>query len=178
MRVRLFVGLISVAALLTGIVDQSFGQVESRSFKVAVRTLRFVAEPPKGQTEVAIVFAPSDPQSKREAEEIQALLGEGLSIRGATLVPVLVPVDRLEALEGRRFAFIAGDLGEYQDAIFAATRKHGVLSIATRAECVEEGRCVMAVTTHPRVEVLVSRSASVASSIEFATAFRMLIREL
>jgi len=153
-------------------------QIEPTSFEVAVRTLRFVAEPPKGETAVAIIFAPSDPKSVMEAEDLRKLLGSGLDVGDATLVPVLVDIDRLDDLQGMRFAFLAGDLKDHQEAVFEATRTHGVLSISTRSECVESGLCVLAVKVRPRVEVIVSRAAAAASSVEFATAFRMLIKEI
>lgn len=152
--------------------------VTRRDVEVALRTLSFVQDPPEGRVELAIIHAPDDPGSMREATGMAATLEGGLRIDEMVVVPHLVPVDRLEDLAGRRFAFLAGDLGGHADAVYAATRSHRILSIAFERSCVLAARCVMAVQSRPRVEVMVSREAATESRVEFAPAFRLMIIEI
>ncbi len=113
-----------------------------------------------------------------EADELSTWLGSGLKVSDAIFVPILVPVDRLEVLSGMRFAFIAGKPSLFSEDAFDFMRSNEVLTISTRSECAEIARCVIAVQSEPRVQVIVSRAASIASSVQFSTAFRMMIREI
>jgi hypothetical protein len=44
--------------------------------------------------------------------------------------------------------------------------------------CVRSGRCVVGVSTSPRVEIVVSRAAAKAAGVSFSQAFRVMIREI
>ena len=160
-----------------GLATPCQAQADQALFDLVVKSLRFVSEPPKGQTRIAIIYDPDSEQSIGEFDYLEEHL-DRVETPGATLVPVRVRVDELEVLRDVRFAVFAGPLEDHLENIFAVTRAYGILSIAMRPACVEIGRCVMAVRTEPRNEVIVSRAASIASSVEFPTAFRMLIREL
>jgi hypothetical protein len=44
--------------------------------------------------------------------------------------------------------------------------------------CVRSDRCVVGVSTSPRVEIVVSRAAAKAAGVSFSQAFRVMIREI
>ncbi len=176
MRARLLA--LAMAALVLVAARPCPAQMTGRDVQVAVRTLGFIASPPSGAVGLAIVFDPAAPASVAESLVAQTVLGTGLRVGPATVSAVRVPVDDLARLSGLRFALLTNGLRPHFDRIFEATRRHGILSISPDFTCVRAGRCVMAVASEPRVQILVNREAARASAVEFDAAFRMMINEM
>lgn len=156
----------------------AFAQITSKDVQVAVRTIGFLRNPPNGPVDLAILFDPALPASAADARTAEATLGTGLRIGAATVRPVPVSVGELGRLGAIRFALITGGLQTHYGSIFEATRARGILSISADFACARAGRCVMAVASEPRVQILVNRQASEACAIEFAAAFRLMITEM
>lgn len=153
-------------------------QTSPKDVQVAVRTLGFVANPPSGPVDLAILFDPAVPMSATDAQAAADTIGAGLRIGSATVRPVLLPVGELNRLAGFRFVLLTAGLEAHFEAVAEATRGRGILSISADFACVRAGRCVMAVASEPRVQVLVNRAASEAAAVEFAAAFRLMITEM
>ena len=98
-----------------------------------------------------------------------------------TLVPVsplLLTVGNLPQLEGRDVAFVTTGLERYQAAIGQAAAARKIVTVTSDFSCVTGGNCVMGVHSEPRVQVLINRSAALATSSEFAPGFRLLVNEI
>lgn len=171
------ISAVSIAASVLGSV-MAHAEMTPKTIQVATRTLAFVVNPPVGPTEFAILYDPAIPASATDAGIAMKTLDGGLSMRQVTVLPVLLPVSELSRLSHYRFVLVTSGLQDRYDAIAEAARGHGVLTIAADFDCVRRGRCTMAVTAEPRVEILVNRAVSQANGVEFAAAFRILISEM
>jgi hypothetical protein len=153
-------------------------QLTDKTIQVAVRTIGFVVNPPVGSVPLAILYDPQNPESVADARTAVATLGSGLPVRAAVVTPELVPVGNLDRLRDYRFVLIMSGLQNRYDDIFEAARGRGALTISADAGCVRTGRCVMAVASEPRVEILVNQSVGRLNGVEFLAAFRMMISEM
>ena len=88
----------------------------------------------------------------------------------------------------RRFRIVEGSVNDVAGAyaVFvnssteardAHSRNAGVLIVGADVGCVNDGACVLAVETQPRVSVFVSHAAAAGAGIAFDTSFLMLITE-
>lgn len=152
--------------------------VTKKDLDVAARTFKFLSNKISGPVTAAVVYDPSNPQSKSAADGLKGLLGGGFKGGGATLTAELVEVGSLDKIGSAAVAFVTPGLEAHYGAIFAATSQKGLLSIGSEKTCVEAGKCVLSVESEPSVKIYVSKSAAAASSIEFQQAFRMMITEL
>lgn len=155
----------------------AWAETSVKDAQVIVKAIGFQAAKPSGEVKVAVVFDPAQPDSVKDAEQAKAAL-EGAKTPALTPVPVLVPVGQLAALETCQLVFVTAATGAARDAIFEAAKDRKLLTVSTDAACAQAGKCVMAVKSEPRVEILVNRAAAQASSVEFTTAFRMMISEI
>ncbi|MEI6558728.1 MAG: hypothetical protein WCO00_10000 [Rhodospirillaceae bacterium] len=172
--------LFVLSALAALIVTPAPSRAETtvKDVLVAVRTLGFVANPPVGPVDLAVVFDPAQPLSLTDMKTVRTVLNTGIVIGTALVRPVPVPVTELDRLTGFRFVLLTDGLGPHVHTIADMTRGLGVLTISTDLSCVRGGQCVMGVASEPRVQVLVNRAASDAAAVRFAVSFRMMITEL
>ncbi|WP_035693716.1 hypothetical protein [Azospirillum halopraeferens] len=167
------------AAVTLGTGLPALADVGAKDVQVAAKTFGFTVPPLTGTVTVAVVFDPGVPASQADADQLKTILGSGLAVGTATLVPVLVPVAQLDGgLDGANVAFLTGGLSAHHERIFAATKAKKLLSVSADTSCVQSARCVMGVKSEPKVEILVNKAAAEASSVSFAPAFRMMISEL
>lgn len=181
MRIRLLIRVISLLMLAlagTNFVTPASAQVTEKDFQVMARALGFMTNGPKGTVDVAIVHAPDNPASLAEAQAAQAALGEGLKAGALTLRPVMVPADDLGKLAGAGAIFVTPGTDAQQDAILAAAKTSGTITMTTDRKCVEAGKCVMFVATAPKVEILVNKATEAAMNISFDSAFKMMVKEI
>ena len=113
------------------------------------RAVAFMAPSPAADSFVAIAYVTGNAASRQDAEAIASLIGGGVRAGKMLLRPKLI------------------DTGSLAAGGFA------VVIAAVRA-----GLCAMAITSAPRVEIVVNHAVSAAAGIEFAAAFRMMIREI
>ncbi|MFZ5610536.1 MAG: hypothetical protein ACOY99_13115 [Pseudomonadota bacterium] len=152
-------------------------ETTEKDIQVAARAVAFMENAPSGDTPAAIIYDPANGATKAEAEAIQKAMGAGLKAGNANLQPKLVAVGSLGDLAGARVAFVTGGLGAQHGAIFAAAAPKSILTVSTDMSCVDAGKCVVGVMTQPKVEIIVSKAARDASSISFAAAFLMMVKE-
>ncbi len=143
---------------------------------VATRVISFLQPPPSGTILAAIIYEPGNAASEAEAASIERA---GTLSTGKGVVKLKrVPVNALGGLAGMRVAFVTGGLREDQAQIAAATSRQSILTVTSDISCVEAGRCVVAISSSPRVQITVSRAASKAANIQFGSAFLMLVKEI
>jgi hypothetical protein len=161
------------AALLAAsviITNNAQAVTTTRDLRVIARAVGFINGLPRGVVDVAVVDGPG-------ADALVAAMGRDLTAGGVTLHPRRVPVSRL-ANSGVRIIIVPEGQRASHAAIAAAARSLSAVTLSTDMVCVRSGRCVVGVAAAPRVVIVVSRSAALASGVSFAQAFRVMIREI
>jgi hypothetical protein len=147
----------------------------AKDLQVLGRAVAFMQPPPLQDSVIAIAYVAGNAASRQDAEAIAALIGSGLQAGRVVLRPKLIDIGSVNTAGVP--VVIAAD-GANGARLSAATRASGTLCVTTETEAVRSGLCAMAIITEPRVEILVNHAASAAAGIEFAAAFRMMIREI
>jgi hypothetical protein len=145
--------------------------------KVGAKAAAFVEPALSGDIDTAIVFDPSNPASKADADAIAAALGGGLAIKGGALKPKLVPVGDVGGLSGVKVMFVAHGVGAGMTAVADASKANSILTISNDMSCVQSDQCVVGVESKPKVSIVVSKSATAAANLQFGAAFLMMVKE-
>ncbi len=135
----------------------------------------FLDPAPHGGT-VGVVYAPTDPASRADAEAIISLFGAGLASGGGVVTAKAVSSAALGDGAGLIAVILATGAGE--GGASAVARLHGMLCITAVEELVQSGHCIMAVHSQPRVEITINRAAAQTAGVSFTPAFSMLVHEL
>lgn len=143
---------------------------------VATRVISFLQPPPAGVISAAIVYEPGNAASEAEAAAIER--AGPLAAGKGSLRLKRVPVGALGGLAGARVAFVTSGLREAQAQIAAIAARQSILTITADLSCVQAGNCAVAISSAPRVQITVSRTALKAAKIQFGSAFLMLVREI
>lgn len=143
----------------------------ARDLQVATKAFDFL-DPKPGSGRIAVVY---DDASRAAAEALAAAMPT--STNTTTLEPVLVSIADTAAVQSADSVLLPADFGAAADvaALMAGT---GRLCFTTEKAFVEAGHCVMAVSSAPKVEIVVSAAAASANGIGFAGAFLMMITEI
>lgn len=144
---------------------------DAKDLQVIGRALSFVEGGATGDITVAVVY---DDASKAEAESVAALMDGGIKAGKVKMSAQLVSVADLGSASGAAAIFVPSGMSAHYGALKGA----GKLTATTDEACVQAGACVVYVQSAPKVEILVSQAAAAASSISFAAAFRMMIKEV
>ncbi|WP_308910870.1 hypothetical protein [Pseudokordiimonas caeni] len=166
-----------LAMLATGFGGVAHAQSTSLDIQVGAKAAAFVEPALTGDVPTAIVFDPANPASKADADAIMAAMGDGLKIKSGTLRPQLVPVGDAASLANVQVAFLAHGVGDGMGPVSAAAAANSVLTISNDMSCVETDRCVVGVQSKPKVLIVVSKSATSASKLQFGAAFLMMVKE-
>jgi hypothetical protein len=161
------------ASLLTAIMisgAQAQAATLTRDLQVIARAVGFVSGLPRGAVDVAVVDGPG-------ADALIAATGRGIAAGGMMLNPRRVSVSALAA-SGARVIIVPEGQDASHNAIAAAARALNAVTLSTDMGCVRSDRCVVGVSTSPRVEIVVSRAAAKAAGVSFSQAFRVMIREI
>jgi hypothetical protein len=150
--------------------------VSLSDLQIAVRALGFINNPPTGKVSVGVVYAPDIPGSTQEAQELQAILGNGLQVGNLFLKPVMVPVNDGD-ISTVGLLFLTQGLGSISRTLLSASKKKRILCVTTDITQVIKGACALGVKSYPKIEILVNRAAAANSGITFASAFNMMITE-
>ena len=170
----------AITAVLVALASSAFAQpapsMTGRDVQVVARALGFLQPPPSGDAWVAVVFSSDSTASRHDAERIAALFGDGVRIGSAMLRARPVGADAM-ARAGGPSALIAA-AGAPMDIVMAAARSGRVACITAAREQVEAGQCTIWVRSEPRVEIVVNQAAARSCGLDFAAAFRMMVREI
>lgn len=139
-----------------------------------------VNDRPSGTITVAVIFDASNPNSKADAKTIKEDIDKGIGVpEGLNIVATLVSIADIAQLAKPNIAFVANGVSQDGfDTISKAATVSGILTISADTNCVQANKCVIGVTTQPRVEIYYSPVAAEASRIKFAPAFIMLARQI
>jgi len=144
---------------------------DAKDLQVIGRALSFVEGGATGDITVAVVY---DDGSKAEAESVVALMDGGIKAGKVNMSAKLVAVSDLGSAGDAAAIFVPSGMASHYEAI----KGSGKLTATTDKACVQDGACVVFVQSSPKVEILVSQAAAAASSVSFAAAFRMMIKEV
>jgi hypothetical protein len=147
----------------------------AKDLQILGRAVAFMQPAPPPDAVVAIAYAAGNAASRQDADAIAALIGGGLPAGHIVLRPRVVDVNGLEA---GGFHVVIAAAGADGPRLNAAARAARALCVTTDVEAVRSGLCAMAITSEPRVKILVNHEVSAAAGIDFATAFRMMIQEM
>lgn len=167
--------LVLACLLLTA--GPALAQVTANDLQVAGRALSFLAKPLSGEIRVGIVYGRQNPQSLREAEELQRLMGEGLKVGNLTLKPALIAAADVARANVGLF-FLAPGAGAEAKGLAEASRDKHVPCVTTDIAQVQSGYCALGIRSQPKIEIIVNRAAAADSNTTFSTIFRMMITEL
>jgi len=148
-------------------------EVTPTDLQIAARALSFMEKPLTGVLRVGIVYAPDSPRSRRQAEDIEKLLGAGLKSGNVEMRPTLVSLADV-GHANVDFYFMTEFVGSNPALALLKNRP----CVTTDLEQVRSGTCLMGVRSSPRVEIVVNRAAAQESGISFATIFRVMITEI
>jgi hypothetical protein len=165
--------ILAAFALAASVPEAAAQSLSADDLRILSRVLGFMQPPPVG--EIAIAYAAGNPASRADAEAIARLIGDGLSGGLGRLRPRLTEIGGVAASGAKVVIAAAGANGA---ALGAAIRAAGALCVTNDLAPVQAGHCTVAIRREPRVEIIVNHAAAAAAGIEFATAFRMMIREI
>jgi hypothetical protein len=163
-------------ALLLGVVGGTSplgAAVTPTDLQVAARALSFMEKPLTGTLRVGIVYAPDSPQSQRQAEDLEKMLGAGFKSGNVEMRPTLVKLADLANAKVDLFF-----MTEFVGARPALDALKSRPCVTTDLNQVRDGVCLMGVRSSPKVQIVVNRAAANASGIAFATIFRVMITEI
>jgi hypothetical protein len=148
--------------------------------KVGLKVLPLLTNKITGTAVAAIVYEPSNPESKVDADAIKSVIDGGLEAPGGVkLTGVLVPSNDLGKLSDAKIVFmVAGLTAASQDAVSKATSDASALTISTNLDYVKANKCVIGVVSKPSVQIYYSKAAADAGKIGFAQAFTMLVNQI
>ena len=150
--------------------------VSLSDLEIAVRALGFTNNPPTGNLSIGIVYADSIPNTVNEAHELQNILGDGLQVGNLYLKPVMVPLNDVDNANVGLF-FLTRGMGKDGERVLSASNQKHILCVTTDATQVIKGRCALGIISHPKIEILVNRTAAANSGITFSSVFSMMITE-
>jgi hypothetical protein len=168
--------LLALSAV-SALAQSAQADVTPKDIQVMARALAFTEKPPTGDVAMGIVYAPGNPQSAKEAEDLQKLLGAGLQAGAMVLKPVLVKIDEVAGANVGAFLLTEG-VGADASKLAAATKAQQKPCVTIDIAQVQSGACVMGVKSEPKVEIIVNKAAAADSGVSFAASFRMMITEL
>lgn len=145
---------------------------------VAARVISFVQPTPVGVVPVAIIYQPGNASSEAEAADMERAFSNGMKLGRANLRVRKVSVTSLSQLGGARAAFVTAGLRAFQDEVSAASAALSILTITADANCVEQGRCIVGISSGGRTQITVNKAAAKRSGVRFGSAFLMLVKEI
>lgn len=147
-----------------------------QDMQTAGRVLHFQQRPAVGMTIIAIVYNPADARSHDEAAALAALLGDGLVVGDLMLRPRLIEQADLAAAAAYGAIFTTAAVDQ---AMLAGNLKQRQIPCLTRhLEQVEHGSCIVAICSQPSVSIIVNTRNAARAGVRFATAFRLMVREI
>lgn len=163
--------------LIAASVRWAEAEFSHKDAQILGRTLGYVGDGNTGTAIVGIAFAPADPASRREAEAIRAIIGDGLPTGRVRLQARLVPVDQLAGATDLNALYVTAGLAGSMGAVSGAAQRLHVPTVSTDPACVQSGGCVVGFSSEPTVQIVIDRSAAERTGVRFLQAFRMLVRE-
>ena len=144
--------------------------------QVLGRTMGFVGNGMTGVAVIGVAFSVDSLASRREADAMRAIVGDGLPTGRVVLRLRLVPVEQLPTVSGIDALFVTAGLSA-NAAVLAAARRLHIPTMSTDMSCVEAATCILGFSSSPTVQIVIDRGAADQAGVRFVEAFRMLVRE-
>jgi len=152
---------------------------EGTDVLVGIKTLSMLNRELPSPLVMGIVYDPSNPESKANAESIKALLDKGVKTSEGTAVSgQLLPLSKINELANVSVAFITTGVRDHFDAIAQLSATHNILTMTSDLDCVRANKCVLGIASKNIVEIYLSRAASETAKINFDSAFIMLVKKV
>jgi hypothetical protein len=148
----------------------------AKNLAVAGRALTFLENGPTGSGVLGVVFDPAKPASVAEKNAIMAALGGGYSAGTLKLTGKPIEASAVGGASGVAALYIT--TGINYAAVGGAAKARKLITIGSDPACAASGACMMAVSTDPKVDIVVNRATAAAIGVAFKAAFRMMIREI
>ncbi len=160
----------------TGTAAEDAEPPTAQEMRMAGQVLGFLDTPPSGVVTLAVVFDPANPHSRAEAAAIGSLLGDQMVVGALTLRPQLVEQAHLAATTGYGAIFVTDGIDP--QVLKAALALRHVPCLTRHLDQIEQGSCMVALRASPSVDIVVNELNAASVGVRFATAFRMMVREL
>lgn len=147
-----------------------------QDMRVAGHVLGFEDAPITGEIIIAIVYNAANVESHAEATMLASLLGNGLQVGRLTLRPRLIEQGHLA--ENGGYNAIFATIGVDEGLLRASLKLRQVPCLTRHLEQVEHGVCIVAIRSEPSVSIVVNAANAAVAGVRFATAFRMMVREI
>lgn len=151
--------------------------ISERDLQIIARTLGFLDPPLTGEVEVGILFNPGSPASLQDAESIRDLLDGGMAGGSLVMNPVMVPMQQAGSADVD-FFLLAEAAGETAGNLQETLQQRQLPCVTADLDQVRSGNCAVGIQSSPKVEILVNRDTAAAGGVNFASVFRMMVREL
>ena len=172
---KVILGLIIVVAL--GLPGASRARVTAKDVQVAARVLYFTATPFTGVVKLGIVYDPAIATSAADKQALSGILGTGLVVGSVTLVPVLVPLNKLNSTTVD-VLFLTAGLGSVAAEVGTRAAAAKILCITTDLAATKAGYCAVSVQSDPKVQITINDAAAASSGVSFAAAFLLMVTEI
>ena len=160
-----------LAAESSGIVAPTLQEIQ-----VAAHVIHFQETQPMRLITPAVVYNMTDRRSRKEANAIAALLGNGLAVADLTLHPLLIEQHHLT--DSTAFTAVFATIGVDQGLPADGLKRRHALCLTTHLDQVEQGACTIAIRSVPSVSIAFNTMNAAAAGGGFITAFRMMVREI
>ena len=142
--------------------------VSEKDIKSLGKALNFIQNGPKGVVEIDIIYNKESAHSLQEARAIENMLSSGFSSGKITLRG-----SKTETSTGAKIAYITkGSEGKALSLV-----NKGIITVSQGKNCVVNHKCVLGVTTNPKIDFYLSSTASERAGVLFKVAFQMMVTE-
>ena len=169
-------GLLAVCLLTT----QLARATDKLDLSVAMKTLPLLSRALMSPVPVAVVYDPTIPESKADADTIKSVFDGGLEAPGDTKMNTsLVDIKALAGLSNFKIVFLTHGLSTADgEVVGLAASAAGCLTFCSDIDEVKANNCVIGLTSKPRVAVYYSPTAAENARISFVPAFTMLVKQV
>ena len=171
---RKIVGVAVVLAAVAFTGAPAYADVTEKDIQIMGRVLGFIQNGPEGEVRLGIVYNPDSSASKQTAQSIADMMGSGKKAGKVTFTPVVISSSEVSS-SGATVVLVLD--GVNITKVVSAVSGKGIVTIGQSRDCLDNKSCVIVVESAPRVEIMVSRFASDATGVSFASAFRAMIKE-
>lgn len=176
--IKNFLKLIIVLVLFLGSASSPAYATDHLDIVTGLNTLPFLISKISGDITMAVVYDPTNPLSKADADNIKKIVDEGIKLPGdAKLSALLVGVNQLAKLSRTQIAFLTPYLEPFRANINTATSAARILSFSTDLNCVKNSECIIGVSTKGNISVYFNKGAAESAKLEFSQEFSLLVKE-
>jgi hypothetical protein len=147
-----------------------------QDLRIAGQVLHFTSAAPTGPFQIAVVYSKDSASSHDEALAAMQAFGTGITVGSLVLHPLLLEA---AALAGREdYGALLLMAGVSPGPVRAIVQQRHLPCLTIHEASVRDGTCLVAIRSAPTVSIVLNQEAAELAGVHFATAFRMMVREL